>query len=65
MDVRISGTMQELADLAQQIRLVDGVESISRPYPNRGDTRNGRIYIKADKEKFLNMWRGDHAQGRA
>ena len=45
MQIRIESTPDEAAVAASRIRTVLDVRQTSRFYPNRGDSRLGRIYL--------------------
>lgn len=48
--IRLWGTPQEVAALAQHLRNDEGLQilSVSDSYPDRGESRYERVYIEAD-----------------
>lgn len=47
MKLRIMGTMEETSKAVATLRIAFAVLEVSTWYPNRGDSKLGRVYVEA------------------
>jgi hypothetical protein len=47
MKIRLHGTEEECQEVAERLRAVVGVLSVSDPYPDRGRSLLVRVYVEA------------------
>lgn len=46
MEIRLTGTEEEIIEAAAKIKTCFEVSEVSRFYPNRGSSDQGRVYVK-------------------
>lgn len=46
MDFRITGTQDDITAAIEKLKAVFEVLEVSSFYPNRGDSKLGRVYVK-------------------
>lgn len=50
MEIRLTGTEEEIAGAVQKIKTCFEVIEISKFYPNRGSGDQGRVYVKVKNQ---------------